>query len=71
MTGNELMRRLYRLGRMRGIEVRLRSGVEKAATALFYGHLKTTLKDRKKEIGPGLLHAILTQLRLSRRDIEE
>ena len=72
MTGNELMRRLYRLGRMRGIEVRFEERRGKGSHGtLFYGHLKTTLKDRKKEIGPGLLHAILTQLGLSRRNIEE
>jgi hypothetical protein len=30
----------------------------------------TTLKDRKKEIGPGLLNAMLTQLGLTRADLE-
>ena len=30
----------------------------------------TTLKDRKKEIGPGLLKAMLDQLGLTREDLE-
>jgi hypothetical protein len=31
----------------------------------------TTLKDRKKEIGPGLLKAMLDQLGLTKEDLEE
>jgi hypothetical protein len=38
---------------------------------LYYGERFTTLKDRKKEIGPGLLKAMLDQLGLRREDIEE
>jgi mRNA interferase HicA len=59
MTQNELIRRLYRLGRIRGIEVRFeeRRGKSSHGT-LLYGRFKTVLKDRKKEIGPGQLHAM-------------
>ena len=46
MTGNELIRRLRRLGQRRGVEV------------------------RRKEIGAGLLRAILRQLDLTPRDLE-
>jgi len=37
---------------------------------LYYGERFTTLKDRKKEIGPGLLNAMLAQLGLTRTDLE-
>ena len=36
---------------------------------LFYGDRKTTLKDRKKEIGQGLFNAMLKQLGLRRSDL--
>jgi mRNA interferase HicA len=38
---------------------------------LYYGGQFTTLKDRKKEIGPGLLKAMLDQLGLTKADLEE
>ncbi|HYM29669.1 MAG TPA: hypothetical protein VEU47_00120 [Candidatus Cybelea sp.] len=38
---------------------------------LYYGHRFTTLKDRKKEIGPGLLSAMLVQLGLTKADLED
>lgn len=37
---------------------------------LYYGERFATLKDRRKEIGPGLLKAILDQLGLRRSDLE-
>jgi mRNA interferase HicA len=37
---------------------------------LYYGDKKTTVKDRKKEVGPGLLNAMLKQLGLTKKDIE-
>jgi hypothetical protein len=37
---------------------------------LYYGARFTTLKDRKKEIGPGLLRAMLDQLGLTKDDLE-
>jgi mRNA interferase HicA len=38
---------------------------------LYYGERFTTLKDRTKEISPGLLGAMLAQLGLTRRDLED
>ena len=38
---------------------------------LHFGSRKTTPKDLRKEIGTGLLHAMLSQLGLSRRDLGE
>jgi hypothetical protein len=37
---------------------------------LYYGRRFATLKDRKKEIGPGLLNAMLDQLGLGKNDLE-
>ncbi len=37
---------------------------------LYYEGRFTTMKDRKKEIGPGLLNAMLAQLGLTRMDLE-
>jgi predicted RNA binding protein YcfA (HicA-like mRNA interferase family) len=38
---------------------------------LYYGGRFTTMKDRKKEIGPGLLNAMLHQLGLTKKDLED
>jgi mRNA interferase HicA len=72
MTGNEFLRRINRLGRQRGIVVRFdqRHGKGSHGT-LHFGSHKTTLKDLRKEVGAGLLHEMLNQLGLSRRDLEE
>jgi mRNA interferase HicA len=67
-----LKQALKRLGRTRGVEIRVdeRRGKGSHGT-LFYGNRKTTLKDPKKEIGPGLLHSMLAELGLTRSDFEE
>lgn len=72
MTGNEFLRRINSLGRQRGIAVRFdqRHG-EGSQGTLHYGSRETTLKDLRKEISTGLLHAMLGQLGLSRRDLDE
>jgi hypothetical protein len=64
MTGNELLRRLRRLGSRRGLAVRF----EEERT-LYFGDGVTVLKDRRAEIRPGLLHAMLRQLGLNERDL--
>ena len=71
MTGNELIRRLNRLGRVRGIEVRLDAEWGKGSHAtLYFGVRFTVIKDRRKEIAPGLLHAMLRQLGLRETDLK-
>ena len=72
MTGAEFLRRITRLGRSHGVTVRFdrRHGKGSHGT-LHYGNHKTTLKDLRKEIGPGLLHRMLGQLRLGLRDLGE
>jgi len=47
------------------------SGGAKAVTGrLYFGERFTTLKDRTKEIGPGLLKAMLEQLGLEKDSLE-
>ena len=70
MTGAELIRRIRRLGRIRGISVRFEPRPGKGSHGrLYYGDRFTTLKDRRKEIGTGLLAAMLGQLGISKEDL--
>jgi len=71
MTGSEFERKVRALGRKRGVVVSFDRGRGKGSHGrLYYGERFTTLKDRKKEIGPGLLNAMLAQLGLTRTDLE-
>jgi mRNA interferase HicA len=71
MTGSEFERKIRRLGRARQIAVSFDLGQGKGSHGrLYYGDRFTTLKDRRKEIGPGLLKAMLAQLGLSKLDLE-
>ena len=70
MRGGEFVDRVKRLGRSRGIAVILDETRGKGSHAtLYYGARRTTVKDRRKEIGPSLLSAMLNQLGLIRKDI--
>ena len=70
MTGDELVRRVRRLGRERGIPVRFEPRRGKGSHGrLYLGDRFTTVKNRRKELSPGLLAVMLRQLRLSRGDI--
>ena len=70
MTGNELLRRLRKLGRERGVVVRFEEERGKGSHGtLYFGTRATVVKDRRAEIGPGLLHAMLRQLGLRERDL--
>jgi mRNA interferase HicA len=56
VTGNEFLRRLKRYGHLRGLPVRADRKRGKGSHATVYlGERYTVLKDRKKEIGKGLL----------------
>jgi predicted RNA binding protein YcfA (HicA-like mRNA interferase family) len=72
MRGREFERKIRRLGRQKGVFVAFDAGHGKGSHGrLTFGDRFTTLKDRDKEIGPGLLKAMLDQLGLTRDDIEE
>ena len=71
MNGNELLKKLKKLGKQRNIAVRFETKRGKGSHGtLYYSRYKTILKDRKKEIGPGLLSKILAELGLDKNDIE-
>lgn len=72
MTGAEFIRRIRKIAKVRDIEVRFEARQGKGSHGrLYYGARFTTVKDRKKEVGPGLLQKMLGDLGLSRDDIEE
>lgn len=71
MNGNEFERKIRRIARKRDVQVSFDRGHGKGSHGrLYYGSRFTTLKDRRKEIGPGLLKAMLEQLGLTRDDLE-
>lgn len=69
MTGAEFIKRIRLLGKCRNIPVSfdIRRGKGSHGT-LHYGDHKTIVKDRKKEIGPGLLNKMLVQLGLTKNE---
>ena len=71
MNGGEFIRTIQALGKVRSVPVSFDTKQGKGSHGtLHYGTRKTTVKDRRKEIGPGLLTAMLGQLGLSKKDLE-
>jgi mRNA interferase HicA len=71
VNGNELLKRLRRLARDRNLQLRLVRERGKGSHATLYpGARFTILKDRNKEIGPGLLLKLLRDLGLRKSDIK-
>ena len=71
MNGNELIKILKKLGKERGRAVRIDKKRGRGSHfTLYFGIKRTIMKDRTKEIGPGLLKKILDNLGLTREDIE-
>ena len=69
MTGAEFIRLVRRFGRRRGVDVRFVAQRGKGSHGtLYYGSRKTIVKDRKKELGSGLLADMLANLGL---DLDE
>lgn len=70
MTGRELLQRLQRLAREQRLNLQLVKQRGKGSHATLYlGNHYTILKDRRKEIGPGLLAKMLSDLGLTKSDI--
>ncbi|WP_372399757.1 type II toxin-antitoxin system HicA family toxin [Azospirillum sp. HJ39] len=70
MTGADFIAKIEQLGKLRGIDVRFDSREGKGSHGrLYYGTAFTTVKDRKKETGPGLLISMLDDLGLTKADI--
>ena len=71
MTGNELLKRLRKIARERGLRLDLvRERGKGSHATLHLGDKFTIIKDCKKEIGPGLLRKMLNDLGLDKSDIE-
>ena len=71
MKGDKFVRKIRRLGRSRGTEVRFEKRHGKGSHGtLYFGDRKTIVKDRRKEIGEGLLRAMLGQLGLRKSDFD-
>ena len=69
MKGKEFIDRVSKLGHQRIIPVRLETKRGKGShVTLYYGDRKTVVKDRRKELGPGLLSAMIRQLELDPHD---
>ena len=69
MTGRQFIVRVRRWARVRNIEVRFVASEGAGSHGTLYaGDRKTTVKDRKKEIGKGLLAKMLGDLGIERDD---
>ncbi len=63
MNGQRFIDRVREIGRERGVAVRTdRKRGKGSHVTLYYGTRKTIVKDRRKELGPGLLSAMIRQL---------
>ena len=70
VNGSELTRKLRKLARLRGVAFSYEPRHGKGSHGqLLFGNRLTTVKDPKKEIGPGLLHDMLGQLGLTKDDL--
>ena len=71
MNGRQFIVSVRRWARRRNLKVRFvaSQGAGSHGT-LYVGDRKTTVKDRKKEIGKGLLHKMLADLGIDRGDFE-
>lgn len=71
MTGDQFLRKVRRLSRETGMAVRLDTKQGKGSHGtLWYGDRRTVMKDRKKEIGAGLLRAMLDQLGIDPKEFD-
>lgn len=70
VTAGEFLRRIQEIGRERGVEVAFDTKRGKGSHGyLYYGEKRTTLKDRKKEVGDGLFLKMLKDLGLTKADL--
>ena len=69
MKGAQFIARVVEIGRDRDVAVRIDVKRGKGShLMLYYGARKTVVKDRRKEIGAGLLFSMIRQLGLKRDD---
>ena len=69
MNGRQFIARVRRWARSRNIEVRFVASKGAGSHGTLYaGERRTTVKDRKKDIGKGLLAKMLADLGIDRED---
>jgi hypothetical protein len=70
VTGSEFLRRIRKLGKQNAVSVVFdpRHG-DGSHGRLYYGTAFTTLKDRKKELGRGLLRGMCADLGVDPKDL--
>ena len=72
MNGRQFIARVRKWARGRNLEVRFVASEGAGSHGTLYaGHRRTTVKDRKKEIGKGLLGKMLADLGIDRDDFQE
>ena len=72
MKGSELIRRVRKVGRRRGIFVEFSPERGKGSHCmLYFGSRFTVVRNLKDELKTGTLHAILKQLGLTLQDLDE
>ena len=70
MTGRQFIARVRRWASIRSVEVRFVASEGAGSHGTLYaGGRKTTVKDRRKEIGPGLLAKMLADLGIDRDEL--
>ena len=66
MKGGEFIKKVQKIGKARGVKVWFEEGRGKGSHGtLWYGGNFTVVKDRKKELKPGTLRAMIRQLGLN------
>ena len=70
VKGREFIELVPKVGRERGVPVRIDTKRGKGShITVYYGARKTVVKDRRKELRPGLLSAMVRQLGLANDDL--
>lgn len=70
MDGSEFIRKVEKLAKKNSVATRFDTSHGKGSHGrLYYGDKFTTVKDRKKEIGKGLLSAMCKQLGIDQNDL--
>lgn len=70
MNGNELLKKIKKWSKDQNVNIEIVKAHGKGShSTLRVGQNKTTIKDLKKEIGPGLLNKMLAQLGINKNDI--
>jgi mRNA interferase HicA len=70
MTGDELLRRIKRIAKERGLRYEFDQAHGKGSHGTVYlGERRTTLPYSKRELKPGTLSGVLRQLGLAKEDL--